>query len=138
MQSSDQSSWKLGPKQLGVLLAYSGLAPATVYFVSLERTWSALVALIGVLLTLPFWPLLSVVLYGVSHSGSPPVLLWVAWLAVFLQSWYTLSELRVRARVKGRSTGAELMALLGRSTVLIATIVIVALAAMAYYVRMQP
>ncbi len=52
------------------LAAYSALAPAVLYLVSMETTWAALLAAAGVLLTLPFWPILAPVLFGVSTSGS--------------------------------------------------------------------
>lgn len=101
---------------------------------SLEKTWSALVAVAGFLLTLPFFPLLAVVMFGASDTGSLPVMLGLAWLVVLLQSWYALSELRVRAWANARSVPTELLALLGRSTVVIAVGIIIALLAMAYHV----
>lgn len=134
MASSERSAWRLDPRALSILLLYSVLAPASVYFMSLEKTWSALVAVAGFLLTLPFFPLLAVVMFGASDTGSLPVMLGLAWLVVLLQSWYALSELRVRAWANARSVPTELLALLGRSTVVIAVGIIIALLAMAYHV----
>jgi len=134
MAASERSAWRLDPGALSILLVYSGLAPASVYFMSLENTWSALVAVAGFLLTLPFFPLLALVMFVASDMASLPAMLGLAWLAVMLQSWYALSELRVRARAHARAVPTELLALLGRTTVLMAVTIVFALLGMAYHV----
>ena len=118
--------WSLSKKEFLGVVGYASLLPLAIYIHPL-KLFSSSIAIVGLVITLPFSPI--ALLVGQALSGTQQLLLlnvigW--WLAMLAMAWFSLVQIKGLAARKKESISRVLLGVVRRSVILIILIITVA------------
>lgn len=121
-----EMKWSLNKREFFGVVGYASLLPLAIYVHSL-KLFSFSVAMVGLVLTLPFSPI--AMLAGQALSGAQQSLLlniFGCWLAMLFMAWFSLVQVKSLALKNNEKVSNVMVRVLKRSVVFVVLVIAVA------------
>lgn len=121
-----EMKWSLNKRELFSVVGYASVLPLAIYIHSL-KLFSFSVAMVGLVITLPFSPI--AMLAGQAFSGAQQSLFLNVigcWLAMLFMAWFSLVQIKALAAKNNEKISSVLLRVFRRSVIFVVLVIAVA------------